>query len=136
MNRIIGIDYGAKRIGISLSDPLNIIANDYCIIENQSDEYVLEQLAIIINKENVNKIVLGLPLNMDDTWGFQADIVKEFSEKIKKFNLPIIFIDERLSSQKAETILKELKVNNKIIRKNADKKAASIILQDYLDYHM
>lgn len=136
MNRILGIDYGGARIGIAVSDPLGIIASEVCVLQNIKYEEVLANLKEIIDYYKISKIVLGLPLNMNDTEGFQAEIVREFGDLLTTtFNLEVIYVDERKSSVKAETILKELKVDVKIIRKQSDKKAASIILQDYLDYH-
>lgn len=136
MNRILGIDYGGARIGIAVSDPLGIIASEVCVLQNINHEEVLANLKEIIDYYKISKIVLGLPLNMNDTEGFQAEIVREFGNLLTTtFNLEVIYVDERKSSVKAETILKELKVDVKTIRKQSDKKAASIILQDYLDYH-
>lgn len=136
MNRILGIDYGGARIGIAVSDPLGIIASEVCVLQNITNEEVLTNLKEIIDYYKISKIVLGLPLNMNDTEGFQAEIVREFGNLLTTtFNLEVIYVDERKSSVKAETILKELKVDVKTIRKQSDKKAASIILQDYLDYH-
>lgn len=136
MNRILGIDYGGARIGIAVSDPLGIIATEVCVLQNITNEEVLANLKEIIDYYKISKIVLGLPLNMNDTEGFQASIVREFGNLLTTtFNLEVIYVDERKSSVKAETILKELKVDVKTIRKQSDKKAASIILQDYLDYH-
>lgn len=136
MNRILGIDYGGTRIGIAVSDPLGIIASEVCVLQNINNDEVLTNLKEIIDYYKISKIVLGLPLNMNDTEGFQAEIVREFGNLLTTtFNLEVIYVDERKSSVKAETILKELKVDVKTIRKQSDKKAASIILQDYLDYH-
>lgn len=136
MNRILGIDYGGARIGIAVSDPLGIIASEVCVLQNINNDEVLANLKEIIDYYKISKIVLGLPLNMNDTEGFQADIVREFGNLLTTtFNSEVIYVDERKSSVKAETILKELKVDVKTIRKQSDKKAASIILQDYLDYH-
>lgn len=136
MNRILGIDYGGTRIGIAVSDPLGIIASEVCVLQNTTNEEVLTNLKEIIDYYKISKIVLGLPLNMNDTEGFQAEIVREFGTLLTTtFNLEVIYVDERKSSVKAETILKELKADVKTIRKQSDKKAASIILQDYLDYH-
>lgn len=136
MNRILGIDYGGARIGIAVSDPLGIIASEVCVLQNINNDEVLANLKEIIDYYKISKIVLGLPLNMNDTEGFQTEIVREFGNLLTTtFNLEVIYVDERKSSVKAETILKELKVDVKTIRKQSDKKAASIILQDYLDYH-
>ena len=135
MSRYLGIDYGEKRIGLSLSDPLKIIASDYDVLENDNIKNVLNKLEKIIKEKEVEKIILGFPYNMNGTVGFQAEIVLNFKKELEKFEIPIILVDERESSKKAESIMKELKVNNKKIRYTSDKKAASIILQDYLDYN-
>lgn len=135
MSRYLGIDYGEKRIGLSLSDPLKIIASDYDVLENDNIKNVLNKLEKIIKEKEVEKIILGFPYNMNGTIGFQAEIVLNFKKELEKFEIPIILVDERESSKKAESIMKELKVNNKKIRYTSDKKAASIILQDYLDYN-
>ena len=134
MNRVIGFDYGDKRIGVAISDPMQIIASELGIIYNIDLETVLNDIQKIIDHFPIEAIVLGLPLNMNDTEGFQAKKVRKFGEELKRFKLPIIYIDERESSKKAESIMKDLKMNVKKIRYESDKKAASIILQDYLDY--
>lgn len=130
----MGIDYGDARIGVSMSDPLEIIASDLCVLKNTNLDRVIDQFRQIIEYYQVSKIIMGLPLNMNDSEGFQAQCVREFTKHLEQFDLPIVFVDERQSSVKAEAILKSLKVDNKTIRYQSDKKAASIILQDYLDY--
>lgn len=135
MSRIMGIDYGDARIGVSVSDPIGIIASDLCVIQNTGIEDVILRFKELVEEYDISKFVVGLPLNMNDSEGFQAQKVRAFAKELEVFNKPIIFVDERLSSQKAESILKELKVDKKTIRYTSDSKAASIILQDYLDYN-
>lgn len=134
MSRILGIDYGSKRIGVAISDPLQILATELGIIDNLSIDQVLDDFSKIFAHYQIEKIVIGLPLNMNGSSGFQAEIVKEFAKHLEQFDKPIIFVDERKSSEKAESIMKDLKVDVRKIRKTVDKKAAGIILQDYLDY--
>lgn len=129
-SKLLGIDYGEKRIGLALSDPLKIIASPYKIINNDqtSINFILE----LIKKENIEQIIIGLPLNMNGTTGFQAKIVIDFKDQLKEqVNIPIVFEDERLSSKKVKEVNKDLKVKNEYI----DDKAAAIILQNYLDYN-
>ncbi|MGL4590046.1 MAG: Holliday junction resolvase RuvX [Mycoplasmatales bacterium] len=129
-SRILGIDYGQKRVGISLSDPLKIIAQDYGIIENTRG--LFQEIDELCQKYNVEKIVIGLPLNMDGSCGFQAEEVKEFAEHFMDA-YTVILVDERESSKKAKEIHK-LKNKNFNSRTRIDSTAASVILQDYLDF--
>ena len=130
----MGIDYGEKRIGISISDPLKIIASDYSVIKNETLDQVIEEIHKIIEDQKIERIIIGLPINMNNSEGFQSKIVREFALNLKKFEKKIIFVDERESSKKAEQVMKELKIDKKKIRYTSDAKAASVILQDYLDY--
>lgn len=131
--RIVGIDYGEKRVGIALSDPMQIIAGAHTIIEHDNnDDKVVDALLMLIDEKKISKIVLGLPLNMNGSEGFQAERVREFASKLKvACDLPIFFEDERESSKKVKEIMKETK--SKDVR--IDDRAAAIILQNYLDYN-
>lgn len=131
--RALGIDYGEKRVGLALSDPMQIIATAYDILaHDDNDEYVICELLNIIKKKSVTKIIVGLPLNMNGSKGFQAERVELFVERLKKeINLPIIFEDERESSKKVKEIMKEIKSKDERI----DDRAAAVILQNYLDYN-
>ncbi len=84
--RILGIDYGEKRVGIALSDPMQIIASPREIIKhNNNDKVVIAAIEEILSKEKVAKIVVGLPLNMNGSFGFQAERVNEFVETLKEY---------------------------------------------------
>ena len=141
MNRYLGIDFGLKKIGVSISDPLKIIAQDYCVIEINDESSHFYELINIIKKNNVEKIILGLPINMDGTEGIQAYETREFgNELIKKMKhnnlcVKIIFNDERLSTKRAKEIMHTLDIKD--AKKNGlDSKSASVILQDFLDYNI
>lgn len=134
MSRILGIDYGMSKTGIAISDPLKIISRDYEVIFRKSDEEKVQRIAVICKKEDVEKIIIGLPLNMDGTEGFQSEHVKAFAKRLSFLNRPIVFIDERMSTKIAEEIMREMKYSSDDILKRSDAKAASVILQDYLDY--
>ncbi len=131
--RVIGIDYGEKRVGIALSDPMQIIATAHTIIKHDdNDELVANEILALIKKNSVSKIVIGLPLNMNGSVGFQAERVQTFVEYFKQLcDLPIFFEDERESSKQVKEIMKKIKSKDERI----DDKAAAIILQNYLDYN-
>ncbi len=131
--RALGIDYGEKRVGVALSDPMQILASPREIIKHDDDDtIVIDAILKIIKKEQVSKIIVGLPLNMNGSVGFQAERVQLFVESLKlETNLPIIFEDERESSKKVKEAMKAIKSKDERI----DDRAAAIILQNYLDYN-
>jgi len=130
MHKIMALDVGTKRIGIALSDYLQVIAVPHSFISRTPEDKALEEIYKIAKENNVEKIVVGLPKNMDGTLGFQAQDCIDFSQKIHGFD--IILEDERLTSEEAEERLKSRKVD---IRKNkglVDMESAGIILEQYL----
>ncbi|WOO87495.1 Holliday junction resolvase RuvX [Mollicutes bacterium LVI A0039] len=131
--RALGIDYGEKRVGIAMSDPMQIIASPREIItHNNNDEIVVAAIMEILKKEQISKIIVGLPLNMNGSFGFQAERVNVFVESLKQHtDLPIFFEDERESSKKVKEAMKAIKATDDRI----DDRAAAIILQNYLDYN-
>jgi len=134
MERILGLDIGEKRIGVALSDPLAMTAQGFKTINRVSIKKDIEEIEKIINDYEIKKIVVGLPLNMDGSIGDSCEIVKKFSEKLRnKFNLEIIYIDERLTTVSATRVLLEADVKRKNRKNVVDKIAASYILQSYLD---
>jgi putative Holliday junction resolvase len=136
MTRYMGIDYGSARIGISLTDVLKIIANDFEVIRNTSVEASIGRIKDICIDKKVELIVLGLPLNMDGTKGFQALEVEAFGDKLQEsLDIKLVYMDERMSSKRAEEVMKEMKMSIEDISKKSDAKAASVILQDYIDYN-
>jgi putative holliday junction resolvase len=134
MGRIIAIDFGDRRIGIALSDPLQIIASPYDIIDRKiTPDYLLE-LERIINEKAVTQIVVGIPLTMKNKDSQQTTKVREFIAELKlKFSLPIHLTDERMSSISAQKILIEKGVKTGHNKGEIDKVAASIMLKEYLD---
>jgi putative Holliday junction resolvase len=130
MHKIMALDVGTKRIGIALSDYLQVIAMPHSFISRTPEDKALEEIYKIAKENNVEKIIVGLPKNMDGTLGFQAQDCIDFSQKILGFD--IILEDERLTSEEAEERLKSRKVD---IRKNkglVDMESAGIILEQYL----
>lgn len=134
MSRILALDVGKKRIGIAISDPLNMFSRGLPTIQRLPEDKAIEEIVNISHDNNVIKIIAGLPLNMNGTSGEQAEDVTEFMEKIKaKTDIEILFLDERLTSKLAKQILIAQNVSPSRNKGLVDKKAAEIILQNYLD---
>jgi len=132
--RILGMDLGEKRIGLSLSDPLGITAQGLKTIKRTDLETDLQQLKEIIEEKKVKKIVVGLPRNMDGTLGPQAEKVKQFiAFLIQEISIEVVYWDERLTTIAAERVLIGGGVSRKKRKKFIDKLAAVIILQSFLD---
>jgi len=130
--RYLAIDYGNKRTGLAICDPAETIASPLAVIEGQKD--LLKKIAEIARSENVEAIVLGLPLNMDDSQGFQAKHTLQFAEQLKKLiDIPIHLQDERLSSFSAEEKLAPAEFTRKKKKKRLDAIAAAEILEAFLE---
>ena len=109
MGRILAIDYGDQRIGLALSDPLKIIASPYKTIINDNDDYSVNSIQEIIIKEDIEFVIIGLPLSMSGEDTEQTKKVKTFSDKLSSKNVKIIYIDERWSSKAAKrSIIEEI----------------------------
>ncbi|OEG70209.1 hypothetical protein ATZ36_05625 [Candidatus Endomicrobiellum trichonymphae] len=135
MNRIMGIDYGLKRIGIAMTDFLWITANPFDTVKNVSLKKNALKILEIAKNNGVSVIVLGLPLNMNGTEGGMAETVRKFIEEIKFLSdIEVTTVDERLTTVQAERMLIEEADISREKRKNLkDKVAAALILQTYLD---
>lgn len=134
--KIMALDLGDSRIGIAFSDIMNIIANGYESYNRQKNYNDYEYIANLIKEHNVQRIVIGLPVNMDGTEGERAQMAREFGDELKKLissEIEINFIDERLTTVSAERVLLEADVSRNKRKKVIDKIAATIILQSYLD---
>lgn len=132
--RILGIDYGEVRIGLALTDPLGIFS--YPLVTIMNDRNSLPEIKKIITEYNVEKIVLGYPLKENGTESNISRKVLQFKELLQKeFNLSVILVDERYSSEIAKQRILESVTSKKKRqdKKLIDKNAAAIILQDYLE---
>ena len=130
--RYLAIDYGDKRTGLAICDPAETIASPLTVIEGQKD--LIKKINEIVTSEKIEAIVLGLPLNMDDSQGFRAKLVFQFAEKLKaQLQIPIHLQDERLSSFAAEADLAPAELTRKKKKKRLDAVAAAVILQAFLD---
>ncbi|MBR6349463.1 MAG: Holliday junction resolvase RuvX [Lachnospiraceae bacterium] len=135
--RIMGLDYGSKTVGVAISDDLLLTAQPVETITRDSESKLRRTLARIeelIQEYQVSLIVVGLPLNMDDSVGARAQRAIEFKDKLaKRTGLEIIMQDERLSTIEAKDTLTEMGVKGRDLKKYVDKIAAAYILQDYLN---
>lgn len=131
MNKIMSLDVGEKRIGIALSDYLHMIATPHSYISRVPEITALETIEKIAKENNVEEIVVGLPINMDGTQGHQAQDCIGFADKLKdKFK--IVMEDERLTSETAEENLRAKKIDFKKEKGLVDMESACIILDQYL----
>ena len=132
MGKLLGLDHGDKRFGIALSDAGKVIATPRFVVEGEGALW--EKLYSLAREEDIEAVVLGLPLNMDGTEGPRARKVIEFSRVLEeKTGLPVHFHDERLSSFEAENALCEAGVYGSRRKSRVDMVAAQIILQGYLN---
>jgi putative Holliday junction resolvase len=130
--RILGIDYGKVRIGLSLSDSTGVVAYPLTVLTNKPD--ITSRIKQIALQHSVRKIVVGLPLNMNGSQGEMASAAQHLAFKLREdTGLPVEMIDERLTSWEAEEILKEAGLKRKKRKKLSDKIAATLILQKYLE---
>ena len=136
MNRILGFDLGSKTLGISISDPLGMIARALTTVRFQSDDYddAFQQAMEIIRKEKADTIVLGLPKHMNGDVGERGEISIAFSKRFENVGIKVVLWDERLTTVAANRILLEGDVSRKKRKKVIDQMAAVQILQSYLDY--
>ena len=130
----MGLDIGDKTIGIAISDELLLTAQSRPTLRRKSMKSDLDALRRVAVENDVQEIVVGQPLHMDGKPSAQSVKVERFSEELRKaVNLPIVFWDERLTSFEAEQHLEQMGMNWRKRRKQVDKIAAMIILQNYLD---
>lgn len=132
--RYLGLDLGKKSLGLSISDRTGTIATFYKNIRYENEENLIKELIEIINKENIDKLVLGYPKNMDNSEGFRAEETKEFKKKLEnKIDKEIVLQDERLSTRMAESVLIDADLSRKKRKKVIDGLSAVVILKAYLD---
>jgi len=134
-SRLIGIDIGSKRIGLSISDENRKIATPFKTIIYENIQLLITEIDNIINENNISGIIIGNPKNMDGTEGSSSQSVKDKIKLIsQKIEIPLILWDERLSTVGAFNLSSQLDVNVTKRVKNIDKNAATFILQGALDF--
>ena len=133
--RLIGLDLGSKRIGVSICDEKQLIATPFKTINRTSNNELINELKTIITENNIKGIIIGNPLNMDGSSGRSAQSVKDISNNIKKnIDVPIFLWDERLSTVGAFNLSSQLDVNVTKREKKIDENAATFILQGAIDF--
>ena len=131
--RLIGIDYGARRIGLSYGDELGV-ATPLPALTEADEAKRWQALKAVIAQRRVTDLVLGYPLNMDGTAGFKAKEVDAFAARLKaEFALPVHLVDERLTSYEAESTIAKSKRRDVRASGIIDSRAATLILQDFLN---
>jgi putative Holliday junction resolvase len=134
MSRTLGVDYGSKRIGLALSDPEGMLASPIPHLAAHPFKSLLEQLRLLIRDKEISLIVVGIPRNMDGSYGPSADNAQQFALRLKESLLvPVTTVDERLSTVQAERLLRAGGKNSRQQRQQIDSASAQIILQSYLD---
>ena len=135
--RIMGLDVGSKTVGVAISDPLGFTAQGLEIIQidEEKEQFGFERLTELVEQYKVDKFVLGLPKNMNNTSGPRVEASKAYGEKIAQlFQIPVEYQDERLTTVAAERMLiDQADVSRRKRKKVIDKLAAQLILQNYLD---
>ncbi|PZW94982.1 putative Holliday junction resolvase [Lachnoanaerobaculum umeaense] len=135
--RIMGLDYGSKTIGVAISDELGLTAQPFETIERSGENKLrrsLARISEIVKEKNIRKIVVGLPVNMSGENGERVALTLAFVEKLKsRVDVPIIMQDERLTTMEADEILDESGVKKKDRKQFIDQIAAGIILREYME---
>ena len=134
MSIILGLDIGDARTGVAISDELGMAAHPLCTIHRKSRKAVIAELQELVTAHKVERIVVGLPLQLDGETGTQARKIKRFAEKLKQqVNLPIVFWDESFTTIEAAQILRGTKKRRKKRKQVIDQVAAVLILEGYLE---
>ena len=133
--RLIGLDLGSKRIGVSICDEKQLIATPLKTINRNTLNELISELKVIIDENDIKGIIIGNPLNMDGSSGRSAQSVKDTSQKIEEnINIPICLWDERLSTVGAFNLSSQLDTNVSKREKKIDENAAAFILQGAIDF--
>lgn len=134
--RVLALDVGERRIGVALSDPTRTLASPLTTIRAVPRSTALKRILTLIRDYEVTALVIGLPLTMNGDVGPQATLVQQFVDELRPLiDIPIFFVDERLTTVAAERMMIDLKIKPEQRRARIDEVAASIILQDFLDAH-
>ena len=134
-SRLIGLDLGSKRIGVSICDEKQSIATPFKTINKTNNDDLINELKKIIEENNIKGIVIGYPINMDGSLGSSAQSVNDVSKNIdKNVGIDVCLWDERLSTVGAFNLSSQLDVNVSKREKNIDRNAAAFILQGAIDY--
>lgn len=131
---MLSVDYGDRRTGIAVCDKNQILATPVCVINEWNADSLADKIIALADEKKAEKIVIGLPKNMDGSKGFRADACEELGNIIKgKCSIPVVFWDERLTTVSAHKILSDNNVRGKKRKAVVDALSAEIILQNYID---
>lgn len=134
MYRILAIDYGEKNIGLAISDPLRMFAKPFKTIQNLYLEFVLKEITNVVREQNVEKVILGLPISVAGLDTNKTKEVREFYTTLSNtLNIPVIFWDERYTTVDAKEILIKKGLSIKESKKVIDQTAAALLLKNYLE---
>lgn len=132
--RILGVDYGAARIGLALSDPTGLFASGLCVLKRTTDDQAAAEIARIAKEQQADEIVIGLPLHMNGSFGEKAQHCQDFAQIVQsQTDAKVVLQDERLTTVAAQRTLLEADVSRKRRREVVDSVAATLMLQTYLD---
>lgn len=132
--RILALDVGERRTGVAVSDPAQILARSLLVLKHEDDEGIVECVAALVRKWDVERVVVGYPLSLSGGVGPQAERVEEVACALRKgLRVPVELWDERYSTVDAERILRERGLDGRQRRRRIDATAAAVILQGYLD---
>jgi len=132
--RVLGLDYGERRIGVAICDELGMTARGVATVVRKNRDADLAAIAGFVERFGVEKIVIGYPLRLDGSEGIQCDKVNRFARRLEaRLSMPVICRDETFSTKEAEELLRETGVRREKQRAVVDRLAACIILQGYLD---
>ena len=133
--RILGVDFGEKRIGLALSDPMGMTAQGLPTLENKSKKQVLAELEKLCKERGVEELVIGLPRNMDGSFGPKANQIQRVVPELEKaLQIPVLAWDERLTSREAGRLMIQQGLSRKKQKEGSDRLAATLILQNYLEF--
>ena len=131
MSRVLGVDYGSKRVGLALSDGLLLTASPLAVVEKS---VAVDEIARLAQEHDVGTIVIGLPTGLSGVEGATAADARNFGDELaSSTGIEVVYHDERFTSRMAESALLESGMKRQERRETVDKVAAAIILQDYLD---
>lgn len=131
--RYLGLDLGTKTLGIAISDRTGLIANPLTTLQFKNPSETIDHLRKIVSEENIGEIALGLPKNMDNSLGFAAERSLDFKKMLEReFTIPIVLVDERLSTVEAERYLLSADMSRKKRKGKIDAVAASVILNTHI----
>ncbi|HVM32416.1 MAG TPA: Holliday junction resolvase RuvX [bacterium] len=134
MKRWLSLDLGSVRIGVALSDPLGLTAQPLMVLKSEGVQKDIAAIGNLVNEKEANRVIVGLPFNMDGTESATTQKVRDFTAKLAgRLNVPVFFVDERLTSKQAERLMIEGGAKREKRREKIDQVAAALILQSALE---